>query len=131
MEKTIKIDGRDVRFKSVASTPRRYKAQFGRDLLQDLLKLNAAAKGLKQLKDDPENVDPDSISAINTDLFDDIAWVLAKTADPEIPEPMLWLDQFDIGMMSIIPEIQDLLMHSLGSTAGVGAKKKPVRRAKQ
>ena len=31
MEKTLTIDGKEVRFKSTAATPLRYKAQFNKD----------------------------------------------------------------------------------------------------
>lgn len=47
MEKTITIDGRDVRFKSTAATPLRYKAQFHKDFFTEVLKLAQ----LEKLKD--------------------------------------------------------------------------------
>ena len=36
---------------------------------------------------------------------------MAKTADSSIPEPMVWLEQFDeFPMAEIIPELQDMLL---------------------
>ena len=42
MEKILTIDGRQVKFKSTGAFLLRYKAQFGRDALQDILKLQGA-----------------------------------------------------------------------------------------
>ena len=42
---------------------------------------------------------------------------MAKTADPTIPEPLEWLEQFDeFPMTEIIPELQDLMLTSFQST---------------
>ena len=40
MEKIIKIDGRDIKFKSTAATQLKYKAQFKTDFFADLIKLS-------------------------------------------------------------------------------------------
>ena len=40
MEKTIEIDGKKVKLKSTAGTPKRYKAQFRKDYFSELLKLS-------------------------------------------------------------------------------------------
>jgi hypothetical protein len=41
---------------------------------------------------------------------------LAKTANPSIPDPITWLDQFDeFPLMEIIPELQDLIIASIQS----------------
>ena len=42
MEKILNIDGKDVKFKSTASFLLRYKMQFQRDGLKDLLRLQGA-----------------------------------------------------------------------------------------
>ena len=44
MEKTITIDGKQVRFKSNGATPLRYKAQFGKDYFKEIMKLSTIAK---------------------------------------------------------------------------------------
>lgn len=41
MEKTITIDGKQVRLKSTAATVKRYKAQFRRNLFADMMGLGA------------------------------------------------------------------------------------------
>ena len=45
MEKTIEIDGKKVKLKSTAGTPKRYKAQFRKDYFSELLKLSKLMAG--------------------------------------------------------------------------------------
>lgn len=115
MEKILTIDGQQVKFKSSASFLLRYKMQFQRDGLRDLLRLQDAIDvETKQLK--------------NTDKFDlevfyNMTWVLAKVANPQIPPPLEWLDTFsEFPLMEIIPEIIELMMLCLQSS--VQSKKK-------
>lgn len=104
MEKTIRIDDKDVKFKSTAATPRIYRQNTGRDLFVDIQTLQAASD---------EN--------INSTIFEDLAYTMAKQADPTLPDTALeWLDSF--GMFSIymiLPEIIELWQLSSLSTADV------------
>ena len=50
MEKTITIDGKQVRFKSNGATPLRYKAQFGKDYFKEIMKLAALENISKKKK---------------------------------------------------------------------------------
>ena len=108
MEKTIEIDNKQVRFKSTAATPLRYKAQFGKDFFVDIMKLSSI-EGLNT-----EKIDINKIDKLDFEVFYNIIWVLAKTADKTIPEPMTWLDEFDeFPLFEIIPELQDLILGSM------------------
>jgi len=112
VEKTIRIDGREVRFKSTAAFLLRYKAQFQRDALKDLLKLE---KAINTTTGELENHD-----SLDLELLYNLIWVMAKTADPSIPEPATWFDQFsEFPLDEILRETVDLLAASL-----TGAKKK-------
>lgn len=108
MEKTIIIDNKEVKFKSTAATPLRYKAQFGKDYFAEIMKmegLTSIKKGKTKAKD---------IESMDFEVFYNIIWVLAKTADKNIKEPIEWLDSFDeFPLMDIIPEIQDLIISSI------------------
>src|SRR5690606_5731158 len=111
MEKTLTIDGREVRFKSTAATALRYKAQFGRDLFADLLKMSKIADVLSNAES--EEMSYEELEKIDFELFYNIIWVLAKTADKSIPEPIEWLDTFsEFPINDILPELQDLLTAS-------------------
>lgn len=111
MEKTLTIDGKKVSFKSTGATPLRYKNQFHRDFLVDILKMEGLAKlGNKKTT-------YKELQELDTEVFYNLVWVLAKTADSSIPEPLEWLDGFDsFPLMEILPELQDLISNSLQST---------------
>lgn len=114
MEKILTIDGRQVKFKSTGAFILRYKAQFGRDALQDIFKLQNAIDNNGQIQD---------VSALDLEIIYNLVWVLAKTADPSIPPPMEWLDTFgEFPLAEIVPEVIDLIFSSLGTT--VEPKKK-------
>jgi hypothetical protein len=116
MEKTILIDGKKVRFKSTGATALRYKAQFRKDYLTDIIKL-ATLENLKNVTTD--HVTAADLEGLDFEVMYNIAWVLAKTADPEIPDPITWLDQFDeFPLLDIIPELTEMI------TASIKTKKK-------
>lgn len=106
MEKILNIDGRQVSFKSTGAFLLRYKAQFGRDAIKDVYKIQSAAQD--------EEVTLDSI---DLEIFFNLVWTLAKTADPKIEPPMEWLDTFEaFPLLEIIPEITDLIFSCLFSS---------------
>ena len=111
MEKKIKIDGRDVLFKSTASTPRRYRQMFNRDIMVDSKKLvEDVGKG--------GELTPDSLV-----VFENLAYTMAKQADPDIPDtPDDWLDTFEF--FSIYNVLPELLALWLSSTETLEAPKK-------
>jgi hypothetical protein len=114
MEKILTIDGRQVKFKSTGAFLLKYKAQFGRDAIQDILRLQSAIDNKGQIK---------NIDTLDLEVFYNLIWTLAKTADPNIPPPMEWLDEFsEFPLMDIIPEIVDMIFSCLTST--VESKKK-------
>ena len=116
MEKTITIDGRDVRFKSTAAVAKRYKAQFGCDFFADLMKMVPMMGAMTDGKS-LESMDYETMKHIDFTVFYNVIWVLAKTADKTIPEPLDWLDSFDeFPLMEILPELQDMMMSSFGQT---------------
>lgn len=110
MEKTIEIDGQKIRFKSTGATPLRYKAQFGKDYFAELLKMNK----LKDFDKDSDEPDYEALQNLDLEVFYNICWSLAKTADKSISEPLEWLDGFEeFPLFDILPELQDLFAQSL------------------
>jgi hypothetical protein len=111
MEKTITIDGKEIRFKTNGATPLRYKAQFGRDYFKEILKMAPLANK------DKNDFDVKDLEALDFEVFYNLAWIMAKTADSSIPEPIAWLEQFDeFPMAEVIPELQDMLLASIQTT---------------
>lgn len=117
MEKTITIDGKQVRLKSTAATVKRYKAQFRRNLFADMMGLGAinalTSPDGSQQPIDMSNFD---ISKVDFELIYDLTWLYAKTVDPSIPDPMVWLDGFEeFPMEEIMPEIMELIQVTMGA----------------
>jgi len=116
MTKTIEIDGKEVLFKASAAIPRIYRIKFGRDIYRDIRALSAStANG------DPEN---SNIDIENLEMFENIAYVMAKHADPSVPDdPLDWLDSFEtFSIYQVLPQLIELW--SLNTTTDVESKKK-------
>ena len=112
MEMILKIDGRDVGFKATALTPRLYRHKMGRDMVQDMNKLSKAYNKVLALpKDatDDEKMDA-QLSALDLEIFENVAWVMAKQYDQEIEDaPENWLDTFKMfSIYEILPYILNL-----------------------
>lgn len=113
METTITIDNKPVTFKSSGAVPKRYKMQFGRDFFKDLIGMGLVDKDYGRLS---ENEQLESIRKIDFDMFYDIAWTLAKTADDKVPDPLTWLDSFEtFPIVDIVGELQDILAATISS----------------
>ena len=99
MTKTVNIDGRDVLFKASAAIPRIYRLRFRRDIYKDLRELNSAVGD-----GDP---DASTLDTFSLELFENIAYIMAKHADPSIPDtPEDWLDGFNtFSIYQVLPEI--------------------------
>ena len=112
MERLINIDGKDVPFKATAATIRRYRSDFRRDLLQDFITLKEAVNSNATL------------SAEHLTVFENLAYTMAKQADPNIPPtPDEWLDTFDMfSIYKVLPQIVELWGVSNASTAELKKK---------
>jgi hypothetical protein len=121
--RTIEIDGRPVPFKASAAIPRIYRLKFGRDIFADIDRLMAAMD-----KQSPEGSDLDLITL---GIFEDVAYTMAKYADPEVPEtPEEWLDGFSVfSIYFILPQIIELW--GLNNKTEVQGKKKAGRQTAQ
>ena len=115
MKRNITIDGQEVPFKASAAIPRIYRMRFHRDIYKDLRDLE---KGID--KYDPENSNLDLFSL---EMFENIAYVMAKHADPSIPDtPEEWLDGFNtFSIYQVLPQIIELW--GLNTQTDVQAKK--------
>lgn len=117
MEKTIEISGKKVRLKTSGAFPLRYKAQFHRDYFKDLVRLMPLADVAEK-----EELSPEDLERIDFDMFYNIIWTMAKTADSSIPDPFEWLDQFEsFPIVEIIPEIQDMLVAMISTEKNLQA----------
>lgn len=111
----IEIDGKQVPFKASAAIPRIYRLKFGRDIFADMNKL------VESVQDgDPEASTLDNFSL---EMFEDIAYTMAKYADPAQPDTVEeWLDQFNaFSIYIILPEL--VALWNLNSATMIESKK--------
>lgn len=119
MEKTLKIDGKDITFKCTGGCLYRYEQQFGRSFLADAASLSnfEETKKKKKVKQPDGKItfqDEYDYTKLNLELVYNLAWTMAKTADPSIPDPQAWLDSFNtFPIAEIIEPIMDMLQKSV------------------
>lgn len=100
--KKIDIDGKQVPFKASAAIPRIYRIKFNRDIYKDLSALEISiGKG---------NEKKSNLDLFSLEMFENIAYVMAKHADPEISDsPEEWLDEFNtFSIYQILPQLIEL-----------------------
>ena len=126
LRKKVEIDGREVEFKASAAVPRIYRMKFRRDLFMDLQKVAKSVK--KKGKKDEEGTS--EIPIEDLEMFENIAYVMAKHADPENTpaEIMEWLEQFNtFSIYQILPAI--LTLWNMNEETSSLAKKNTGQRA--
>lgn len=110
MDKIIEIDGKEIKFRATARTPRLYRGLLMRDLIKDM---NALAKSYKRVQEARKN-DPEATDSLTIDdltIFENAAFVMAKQANPDMEEKTAddWLDSFSMfSIWEILPQILDL-----------------------
>lgn len=102
MVKQIEIDGKQVAFKASAAIPRIYRIKFGRDIYKDLRQLEKAVGDNKE--------ESSGLDTFSLEMFENIAYIMAKHADPSIPDnPEEWLDGFNtFSIYQVLPQIIEL-----------------------
>jgi hypothetical protein len=115
MEKKIEIDGKQVLFRASAAIPRIYRMKFGRDIYKDLRQLEKSM--------DAEDENDSQLDSFSLEMFENIAFVMAKHADPSIPDtPEEWLDEFNtFSIYQVLPEI--IKLWGLNLQTDIEAKK--------
>lgn len=103
MDKIVTIDGKDIKFRATARTPRLYRVLIGRDMIQDMNKLMKAYERKKKNDDD--------LDIIDLQIFEDVAYAMARHANPDMEEKTAdeWLDTFDMfSIYEVLPHILEL-----------------------
>lgn len=146
MEKTITIDGKEVRFKATASFPLIYKANFNVDVLTMIMPLISevvgGADGMvteETFKTGSLLLTPETISmalegVYSLELIDimNLLWTMAKCADDEIPDPVKWFGEFDeFPIIDIAIETFPMLFSSLLSKKKFRGTTKPPKKTPQ
>ena len=102
MIQNIEIDGKQVPFRASAAIPRIYRMKFNRDIYKDLKALESS---IGENSEDASGLDMFSL-----EMFEYIAYVMAKHADPTIPNtPEEWLDNFNtFSIYQVLPQLIQL-----------------------
>ena len=103
ISKNITIDGIEVPFKASAAVPRMYRIKFRRDIYKDFSELQ---KNVGESDKDNSGLDIESL-----EVFENIAYIMAKHADPDNvpPDPDEWLERFNtFSIYEILPQLIDL-----------------------
>ena len=111
MEKTIMIDGREVRLRASAAIPRLYRIKFRRDILQDMQTIKKAVEKSVQ-ENAQEGGQMSSIPLEALELFENVSYLMAKHADPAVPPTVEeWLGGFEtFSIYTVFPAIEELWM---------------------
>lgn len=136
MEKTIVIDGKDVKLNNNGAWAIEYRDQFGKDILPVMLPLVASlAEGFASILAEAGGDDLSAMKAAEAmqgrtmdillplvqvefvDMVYNVTWALAKNADPDIPEPKKWIRQFDTFYLDeIVPEVYGMILKGFTSS---------------
>ena len=103
MDKVVTIDGKEIKFRATARTPRLYRALIGRDMIADMNRLQKAF--------DPQNSEASNLDMLNLQIFEDTAYIMARHANPDITEKTAeeWLDSFNMfSIYDVLPHILEL-----------------------
>ena len=117
-EAILNIGGISVRMRADGSTPRAYRMMFGRDILRDISMLTQAVT-------ESGDIDGDV-----SEILEDIAYCMAKQADPEIGPIEEWLARF--GMLELYGALGGIIdiWGANTRTTAVAKKKRGRRRGK-
>lgn len=129
IQKTIEVDGMQVRFCASASIPRIYRIRFRRDIMQDMQRLRTAYLRVIREKaceqNDQEAIQERGFEILDLEIFENIAYIMARHAAPESVPPTVeeWLDQFNMfSIYVVLPQILELW--GLNEESLVESKKK-------
>ena len=103
IQKTITVDGIEVPFKASAAVPRLYRIKFRRDIYKDFASLKPDVAEGDETKSE---LDIESL-----EVFENIAYIMAKHADPEnVPDnPDDWLEAFNtFSIYEVLPQLIEL-----------------------
>lgn len=136
MEKTIKIDSKtSLKLSNSVVWMMIYRDQFGRDIVPVLTPaLTAVADIAVEANKAAQNgaTVAEIVAALDSDIIRDalveasglefvdllnIVWAMAKAADDDIDEPIVWIRQFDkFPLDTILPVVFDLILSCMVST---------------
>lgn len=111
MEKTININGKDIKFIANAANVFEYRDKFGGDMMTEITRITQATQNGASL---PEGA---------IESFSKMAYIMAKEADNSVPDDIKeWLKNFE--MFDIINAMPQLVELWTANIKGLSTQKK-------
>jgi len=110
MERKIRVDGNEVRLRASAAIPRMYRIKFQRDIIQVMRTIQREVQRAQEARE-AAGEEASSLPLDALTLFENVAYLMARHADPEgVPESVdAWLDGFGtFSIYTVFPVIQEL-----------------------
>lgn len=88
MERTVMIDGKEVKMRASALIPRLYRFKFRRDMVSDMNQLRKAYMKAANLPEDAteEERQDAQLSILDLTIFENVAFIMIKHAGEDIPD---------------------------------------------
>lgn len=126
MDRTVFIDGREVRLRASAAIPRLYRIKFRRDIIQDMSAIQRAIARERESVSESDTGEKtggeageEGFSSLPLEaltLFENIAYLMARHADPQgVPDSVdSWMDGFEtFSIYQVMPVIQEMWEENL------------------
>lgn len=113
MERTVTINGREMRMRASALIPRLYRRFFCRDIVTDMRQLQKAYEKAKASEDE-------QFSALDLTIFENVAWIMLKHGGEDVGiSPDAWLDSIEgvFSVYEIMPVVLELWQYNGITTA--------------
>lgn len=122
MDRIIRIDDQDVKFRATARTPRLYRGLIGRDMIRDMETLRTAYNKAATISEDASDEERQDaqLSMVDLEIFENIAYVMARQATPDMEEQTAdeWLDKFNMfSIYQVLPELLKLWQLNTAQTS--------------
>lgn len=122
VERTIKVGDQEIRMRANALIPRLYRFKFGRDMIADLRTLQKSFMKARNIAADAteEEIADAQLTVLDLTIFENVAWLMARQADPSIPsDPDEWLETIDgvFSIYEVLPVILDLWQWNTATTS--------------
>lgn len=119
MRKVVMVGDKQLALESNAFTVILFKKQFNKDMFAELFKLAKLFKGKQEIN--PENMTDEQIEKFDTNIFNELFWTFAFTADKNVPNFMDFFQEYsELNTIGIMNDVLELIQHSMVT------QKKPV-----
>lgn len=119
MRKVVMVGDKQLALESNAFTVILFKKQFNKDFFGELFKLAKLFKGKQEIN--PENMSDEQIKKFDTNIFNELFWTFAFTADKNVPNFMDFFQEYsELNTIDIMNDVLELIQHSMVT------QKKPV-----